>query len=226
MIDIHTHVLAGVDHGANTINDSLTMLSSLEESGVKEVYLTSHYYSDTESVESFKKRYNKAFEELLKAYSGPITLKRGAEVLISPYFAVENIDKALLLENSEYILVELPFWNKLPFWVFSVLERLLYWGVKPIIAHVERYPSVRTKKRTLKKLRKFGAFMHVDSDAVKDDRFAEWCIKKGYCDFLASDYHIEKDYVSIAEALAIIEEKYGSEKAEALRFAPETLLEL
>lgn len=221
MIDIHTHVLPGVDHGANTINDSLTMLNSLEESGVKEVYLTSHYYSDTESVESFKNRYNEAYDLLLKEYGGSIVLKKGAEVLISPYFAVESIDKCLLLGDTEYILLELPFWEKIPYWAFSVIEKLAYWGVKPIIAHVERYPGIRKNKRILKKLRKLGAYMHVDSDSLEEDRFAEWCVKKGYCDFIASDYHFEKGYYSISKGLSFIEKKFGKEKADALKSAPE-----
>ena len=223
MIDIHTHVLQGVDHGANNLNDSLLMLKTLENDGVNKIYCTSHYYSDAEPSTSFFDRYEKALDELKSIYNSNITLMSGAEVYISPFFGASEIDRRLCLENTDLMLVELPFWQILPDWTFEVLERLVVSGITPIIAHVERCLGAR-KKRIIKKLHKIGAIMHVDSVSVGTDHFVDWCIKKGYVSIVASDYHVDIPYVSIKTALEVIEKKFGREKAENICSAPDRLL--
>ncbi len=224
MIDIHTHLLPGVDHGANNIDDSLKMLETLENSGVSEVYLTSHYYSDTESIESYFARYDKAYNELRSEYKGNIKLRKGTEVYISPYFGAD-LDEKLLLEGTMSMLIELPFWLHLPDWMYDCIERLVFAGVTPVVAHIERYPGAR-RKRIVKRLHKMGAVIHVDTLSVESDKFVHWCIKKGYVDIVASDYHVDLPYVSVRDALDIIEKRFGKEKADDMRLAPERLLKL
>ncbi|MBR7110541.1 MAG: hypothetical protein IKC83_01580 [Clostridia bacterium] len=223
MIDIHTHVLQGVDHGANNLNDSLSMLEKLESTGVDKVYCTSHYYSDAESEDSFLSRYNQAFDILSSAYKGKIKLLKGAEVHISPFFGIGEVQK-VCLENTNFMLIELPFWQEFPDWTYDVIEKLVGLGITPIIAHVERYVGAR-KKRIIKRLSKMGALMHVDSTAVvSNDHFVDWCIKKGFVKVVASDYHHDIPYVSIVDAISSIEKKHGKEIAQTICSAPDKLL--
>lgn len=223
MVDIHTHVLQGVDHGANNLTDSLKMLKNLEETGITKIYCTSHYYSDSESSEEFRKRYDTAFEELKANYKGKIVLKKGAEVQLSPFFGVGGIDPALKLEDNDYMLVELPFWRKLPDWAFNAIERVVLSGITPVIAHVERCLGAR-KKRIIKKLWKMGALMHVDSTSVGEDHFVDWCLKNGYVGIIASDYHVDIPYVPIEDALCYVEDKFGKEFADYICSVPDKLL--
>lgn len=223
MIDIHTHVLQGIDHGANNLEESLEMLKQLEDTGITKVYCTSHYYSDTEPENSFLTRYNEAFDLLKSEYKGKIELLKGAEVHISPFFGIGEIEN-LCLENTSIMLIEFPFWHDVPYWAYDVMEKLIQIGITPIIAHVERYVGAR-KKRVIKKFNKMGVLMHVDSTAiVEGDRFVDWCIKKSYVTIVASDYHHEIPYVPIIDAIRVIEKKYGKEIAENICSAPDKLL--
>ncbi len=226
MIDIHTHVLFEVDHGANTIKDSLELLKTLEESGTREIYLTSHYYSDSEPVDSFLERYEERLVKLSEVYTGGVSLKRGAEVYISPYFASDGVDRRLCLEGTNHMLVELPCWRKLPAWVYTTLQRIISYGVVPIIAHAERYPGTR-RKSVIKSLIKIGALLQVDTYSVKEElKRARWLIKKNYCDFLASDVHADTEYLSLSDAIELIYKKFGKDVADRLKTASRRITEL
>lgn len=140
MIDTHTHILPGIDDGAQTVDESLRMLRRSCVQGVQTVVLTPHFYPDTESVESFLHRRAEAFARLKEAVAGQKIpqLVLGAEVAWCP--GLERMEKIrqLTIGQSDFLLLELPYgaWTEAQ---LDCVRRLISdAGVTPVIAHVER----------------------------------------------------------------------------------------
>ena len=140
MIDTHTHILPGIDDGAQTIDESLRMLRRSYIQGVKAVVLTPHFYPDIESVESFLCRRAEAFDRLQESVAGEKIpqLVLGAEVAwCEGLERMENI-RELTLGESEYLLLELPYMEWTEAQIECVRRLVTDSDVTPVIAHVER----------------------------------------------------------------------------------------
>lgn len=214
MIDIHTHILHGVDHGSDSVEVSLRMLAEMEATGlIDTVVLTSHFYMDEESVSEYLERYNVAFDELSNAYTGPIKLVRGAEVKVSPYVELTRDVKKLTLGDTNYILLELPFDKRInEEWLFDTLSVLMdEYDLIPILAHIEEYNYTQKPCRLLDDLVDRGVYMHLDAIALLERRTQKMAlnfIKRGYVDTIATDYH-DGRRLCINEALEVVQKHLG-----------------
>ena len=86
MTDLHSHILPGIDDGAQTVDDSLALIRRQLEQGVDEIALTPHFNAERTSVEEFTQRRAESFAILQDAVSReglPVKLKLGAEVFFS-----------------------------------------------------------------------------------------------------------------------------------------------
>ncbi len=142
LLDVHTHILPGMDDGSASAEESLEMLALSRAQGVEHLALTPHFYARRESPGEFLARRTRAQEKLTDAAKGkkdiPI-LYAGAEVeFFDGISRVEEI-KALCIGDSGVLLVEMPFckWNR------KMIEELLLlrdnFDVLPMLAHIERY---------------------------------------------------------------------------------------
>lgn len=139
MVDTHTHILPGIDDGAQSLGESLRMLRKCRDQGVKKVVLTPHFYPTVESVDSFLARRAQAYETLCSAVTEDLPqLILGAEVAWCP--SLEHMEQLtdLTMGNSRYMLLELPYmaWDNSH--LDGVRELILDGRVVPVIAHVER----------------------------------------------------------------------------------------
>ena len=216
MVDIHTHILPGVDLGSADMEVSLRMLADLENTGVIDtVILTSHFYMEEESVDEYLERYEIAYDQLVNEYKGPIRLLKGAEVKISPYIDITPDIKKLALGDTNYILLELPFDRRInEEWLFDTISVIMYdYDLVPIIAHLEEYNYIKKSPRLLDELRDMGVHMHLDAVALidrRDQKMSLNLINGGYIDTIATDYH-DGRRLCIVEALDIIEKNLGAE---------------
>ena len=145
MIDLHAHVLPGVDDGAKTLLDSVTMLKELSLLGVTTVYATPHFVEGTKytsSVEVNQARL-KELAVALEEAGVPVKVRLGNEVYLSRN-TLELVEsgKVMTLGGSEYLLVELPMSG----WFDGcdeVMLELLQAGYKVVLAHPERYESIQ-----------------------------------------------------------------------------------
>ncbi len=143
MIDVHSHILPGIDDGCKNIKESLKTLDIMKEHGLQLVLATPHYYAMNENVEAFLKRRKESYESLMEVLSRSDDdypeIQLGAEVYFFRGMSnVENLHD-LCIEGTDYILIELPFreWDTS---IFEELENLsIRCGITPIIAHVNRY---------------------------------------------------------------------------------------
>lgn len=192
MIDMHSHILYGIDDGSRTKEESIKLLKYLEEQGVVASIVTPHFIEDTDFMVTVEQK-EKLIEELQKETT--IKLYTGNEV----YFSDKTIDslnsrKLSTLNNSKYILIEFPLSNKIKD-VDEMVYDLSTNGVIPIIAHPERYKYVQDDYKYLDKLVEIGALFQANYGSLIGnygttvEKTVKKLIKKGYISFLGSDIH-------------------------------------
>lgn len=213
MIDMHSHVLYGIDDGSRSKEESIKLLKYLEEQGVTESILTPHYIDDTKYMASVSEK-KKLIDELQKETN--IKLYIGNEVYFSDK-TNESLNSAKIstLNNSKYILIELPLSNKIKD-VDEMVYDLSVNGVIPIIAHPERYSYVQDDYKYLDKLVEIGALFQANYGSLigmygsNAEKTVKILLKKGYISFMGSDiHHIDKpiDLVKAAKKLKKIVKK-------------------
>lgn len=218
MIDIHSHILFGVDDGSKDINTSLKMLKAIEKEGVTDVILTPHFeYSNAKEPKEYKDNFEalkaKATEKGIK-----VNLYLGQEINNKEKI-VSKIEegKALTLNGSKYVLIEFAYEEKSD--IPEVAYELVLAGYMPILAHVERYEYLTAED--VSEIKSFGGLIQVNAAALvgKSGRIykkrARWALKNDYVDFVASDYHSGRP-LELKKAYKYVKRRYGLEKAEAL----------
>lgn len=153
MIDLHTHILPGMDDGAQDVRTSLTLLRMEAEQGIGTVVLTPHFYRDREEPAHFLARREQSVRTLLTAIealpepeqSALPRLALGAEITWVPNLAAWPELPRLCLGSGPYFLLELP---SRP-WTDQLINQLYELpgrtGLTPVLAHLERY--LRSQKR-------------------------------------------------------------------------------
>lgn len=192
LTDLHTHILPGVDDGADSLESALQMLRAEKMSGVERVALTPHFNPLRQDLESFLKIRQQSYEALLTAIESHKMPKLllGAEVRYSP--ALLELDlHCLSIGESNYLLLELPD-RGIPTHVEQVLDMMLMQGIIPILAHVERCEYFRRDPEQLRKFVYMGALAQLSAKALidgHDSNFAKACLKNGIAQIIASDAH-------------------------------------
>ena len=188
MIDFHSHILPGIDDGADNLSTSLMMLKESREQGVDVVFLTPHFYADERYPEHFLKSRDRLFEVVKQAVSmNPSMFPQmyiGAEVLYYPGMSGSEELASMVMEATPFLLVEPPM---IP-WSDSMLDEIedtgRYLGLLPVVAHVDRYMRVlqdytlleRVNERKLLSQVNASFFIHRDTrdlalNALSEKRF-------------------------------------------------------
>ena len=147
MTDLHTHILPGMDDGAQTPEESIAMLREQARQGVDTVALTPHFYRGKERPSMFLTRRAEAWQKLQEALAQLPEEERnrlpklilGAEVAYAPGMWEWPELQQLCYENTKVLLLELPIdqWNEEIFrQIYNLMSRT---GITPMLAHVERY---------------------------------------------------------------------------------------
>ena len=230
MIDVHAHVLPGIDHGSSSVEESLFMLRQLERHGVEDVFCTSHYYASDEQVQQFLAEYEQAFNTLSAENDTGVRLHRGAEVTISRYFHYHRPDSRLCLDGGRRMLVELPFTREVEPWVFECLSSLIdKYGIIPVIAHPERYYYVAKHPGVLRDFHSLGAEFQVNASSVKkreQKRALRYMLKHDFINYVASDLHFRDDSCMIDEGIALLGKKNADLRQQLCRNGQALLREI
>ena len=187
MIDFHTHILPNMDDGSKDVDESLKLLELLEKQDVKLVCLTSHFYPSHESIDEYLSRRNKAYEKL--NYQGPIEIRLGSEVRYYRGISLSDNIESLCIENTNLLLLELPFNNDINDSIINEIIKLSYRNIRIILAHIERY-DISLKK--LEYLKNNGILIQCNNEFIIGSLFNHKGIKmlkEGYIDVLGSDSH-------------------------------------
>ncbi len=144
MIDLHSHILAGVDDGAQSLEESVSILRYMEAKGVKKVTATSHFplYNNKDYIQFIQEKVN-ILQEKAKENDLKIEILTGSEILINQNTA-ENLynNQLLTLNDTDYILLETRL-NNLPTYFEDLIHDIRAMGYQIIIAHPERYTYIQ-----------------------------------------------------------------------------------
>ena len=146
MIDIHAHILPGIDDGAEDMYDTLEMARMAADSGVDKIIATPHCNIPGMYGNYFGREYIDRYESVVRAVRKekiPIEILPGMEV-----FSTEDLPELIVnhkimpLNQSRYILMEFAF-DEDPEFADSILKRVEEVGARPVIAHAERYEFIQ-----------------------------------------------------------------------------------
>jgi protein-tyrosine phosphatase len=198
MIDIHAHVLPGVDDGASTLEVSVAMLKMALNNGVSTLIATPHINAKDIFYNHYEKDLNKSFFSLSQIIDNlrlPITLLPGMEV-----FGSEEIPELLsegkltTLNHSRYLLMEFDFSEEAEL-IEYLLVHIVQQGYCPIIAHPERYPYVQRYPELVFRWIKLGGVLQVNkgsflgSFGIGARDMADYLLEHRLASFIASDAH-------------------------------------
>lgn len=199
MIDIHSHVIPGIDDGAKDEEMAISMLKMAEESGTKKLVVTPHFMRGR-----FDYEYNEVTEEVEKlrklAEDNGINIEiyQGQEVYYSDRI-VKYYDREIIgtINGTRYMLIELPMLEFNLDEVIDNLYELQLKGVTPIIAHPERYKPFIRKPSLINRLIKEGCLFQLNAGSITGDfgkevkKTAETYLMNRIYNFVGSDAHRE-----------------------------------
>jgi len=223
-IDIHSHILPGVDDGAKTIDDSIDLLRQEKENGVTSVVLTPHFYPDYDTFDDHYTNILTAFKKLKKECEGKDLpdIYLGSEV---QYFTgisrCEILDK-LCISGTNYLLLELPFLTPITPTMLEEVKRIdRDLGITVIIAHIERYCNDRLFKKLIDLVKNGDIKAQINADSVFHPVFQKpilKLLKKGIISYIASDTHSVKERpVLIKDSLSFLKQKYYPQVIQCLK---------
>lgn len=212
--DIHTHILYGVDDGAENIHESLELIKTEISTGINTIVLTPHFDAYNDSLDIFKEKCKDSYNNLLKNTDRQnINLLLGSETFYSSALLYYHTLRPLCINGTSYLLIEFSTDMKFNKNFFVQFEKLIIkFDIVPIIAHTERYSYIRRHMKTLKKFQKIGCLIQVNADYIInniDRNFTKKMFRRFYIDIIASDCHdCIKRSPNLKEAALMINEKY------------------
>ena len=220
MIDIHSHVLPGVDDGASSLEAAKLMLAEAQKAGVRTIIATPHYSRELHENGMRDRVFDAVLDEALRF---GIKLLKGYELKIHHYPARMPQDfSGLDLAGTKFILLEFPL-DTVPSYTRELIYKVQLQGFVPIIAHPERCRKLARDKEMLDELLDAGCLLQIDASSIigvnggRARRFAKKLIKKGRASFVASDAHRPSGYsVWYTKAYKKVVKWVGQSRADAL----------
>ena len=226
MIDIHAHILPGVDDGSESMAMSLGMLRLSAECGVTDIAATPHCNIPGEYENYVTPELGAAFRRLceeVKRAGIPVNLIRGMEVYVT-----EEVPELIrrrqvgTLNDTNYLLVEFAF-DEDPYFCLRMLHRIRELGIRPVIAHPERYFFVQDDPAIAYDWCTSGYALQLNKGSLLGsfgpgpERTARLLVEHGLCAMVASDAH--SDYrrtPHMGEVRRFLESEFGREFSELL----------
>jgi protein-tyrosine phosphatase len=190
VIDLHSHLLPGVDDGSRTVEQSVKVLFDMARQGVTDVCLTPHLQSGRAEAGP-PPAHNHAFDALRAQAPQMPRLHRGAEIMMDrPIARPVALARNVTLGGTRYILVEFP---RLVAYdtVSNALSQVVELGLVPILAHPERYSCCSVE--AVRHWRSLGARTQIDATTLLATQArgqrARLLVAEGLGDILAGDNH-------------------------------------
>lgn len=208
IVDLHTHILFGIDDGARNLDESLEMAKSWLDQGVKTVVASPHFDVQEDDLEEFliiRDENHRILMESLKENNLDLEVLLSAELYFRADLSRYDLSP-FLIQGTDYLLIELPT-RTVPSRIKSTFEDLIYQGYNPVLVHIERYPSLKQDLNLFYELAEMGVVFQVNAETIINgtDSFIDACFKKNYVHLIASDAHrFDSRKPNIKEALELI----------------------
>jgi protein-tyrosine phosphatase len=224
VIDLHCHILPGIDDGASDLSTSLAMAADSVAQGVSVVACTPHilpglYHNTGAAIRHAVVR----LQEALDDNQIPLRLVTGADVHMTPDFVAGLRDGRLLtLADSRYVLVEPPH-HTAPPQLEDFFFNLMVAGYVPILTHPERLSWVPSRYETIKKLVRAGVWMQITAGSFTGAfgrnalYWAQRLLDEGCVHLVASDAHdLKRRPPDLAAGFESVAKRVGMEEAQRL----------
>lgn len=195
-VDIHSHLLPGIDDGAKNIDQSLALILEMRSYGIKNFITTPHVLGDVypNSSASIQTKLKEVQEALISKGISDVSLKAAAEYMLDEQFTelLEKDDILTLKDN--FILVEMSYFNA-PFNIYDLLFEIQLKGYKPILAHPERYNFYHHDINHYYNLKKAGCLFQLNLLSLTEhygkgvQKTSEKLLKENLYDFVGTDTH-------------------------------------
>lgn len=225
-VDIHCHLLPGLDDGSSCMEETLDMVRLALKSGVSVIAVTPHSYGKGDFDPDYHYLIRERLEtlrELLAEYGLPLKLVPGMEIMAHDRM-VDYLREGLMLtlNHTRYVLVEFPF-DEHPLYVRKILDNLLTEGYLPIVAHPERYFFVQDQPGLVEEWLREGALVQSNKGSLLGyfgsnvKKCADALLSHGMVQVIASDAHYADHRTPhFGEISAYLKNRYSPELAEIL----------
>ena len=165
IVDFHSHILPGVDHGSRGIDQSVAQIKLVGEH-IDRIVATSHFYPNVHNLDSFIASVDSAAEELKEAISelDAPEICIGAEVLLCEFLdRLDGIER-LCIRGTRCMLLEMPNASAWSDRLIGTVESLMDKGIVVVLAHIDRY--IRDYEASIDRLLAMGAKAQINAYAL------------------------------------------------------------
>lgn len=222
-VDIHSHVLCGIDDGAKTPSESEALLRAMAELNFSEVIATPHTIANVwdnspQTINDSLYKVNHQYSDL----STSLKLRAASEYMMDYSFSERLTLGNLLTLKDNYVLVEMSYLNP-PLQLFEILFELQTKGYTPILAHPERYNFYHNDLKAYDKLKSAGCVFQLNLLSTVGyygkhvQKVAQYLLKAGLITYVGSDIHHNKHIAAFSDKVQIsaidaLEQALGSNR--------------
>jgi len=194
-VDLHSHLIPGIDDGSQSMEESMKLIRALHDLGYEKLITTPHimsdaYRNDAESI------YNglEFLRAEIKKEGLSVKIDAAAEYYLDDGFFDEMKKPRILSIGSKYLLFETSYFSK-PLHIEEMIFAIGAAGFQPIMAHPERYRYIKEPEKEYKRLKELGVFFQCNINSFgghygrQAKHLSEYLSKSGMIDFLGSDTH-------------------------------------
>ncbi|MFM9825237.1 tyrosine-protein phosphatase [Flavobacterium sp.] len=210
-VDIHSHLLPGIDDGSTSFAETLLLTQGMLEIGITQFITTPHIIEHVwdNTKDTIQTLETKTADELNKNNIS-VPFKAAAEYLMDDQFIRLFKSGQLLTLKDNYVLVEISYTNP-PIQLYNIIFDLRIAGFIPVLAHPERYVFYHYNFEEYKKLKKAGCLFQlnllslVGYYGIGITKIAEKLLEKGLYDFVGSDIHNYNHIEAFSEKVKVKE---------------------
>ena len=205
-VDIHSHILPGIDDGAKDIQMSLKLISKMNEIGFSKIIATPHTYPGI--YENTPESIKKSYEKLKKNLPKNTNIIYASEYMIDDNLSKKIKNKQLLCLKENFVLVEMSYLQA-PINLYEIIFELVVNGYKPVLAHPERNFFLHNNFNHYYKLKKVGCYFQanllstVDYYGPEVRKILDKLFKNNLIDFVGSDIHNENHISSFDKKIKL-----------------------
>ncbi|MEJ6982478.1 CpsB/CapC family capsule biosynthesis tyrosine phosphatase [Pedobacter sp. P351] len=205
--DMHSHLIPGIDDGAQNLTQSIELVRSLLSAGFQKIITTPHvmidYYRNTpETINTGLA----ILKEELKNQKIDVLIEAAAEYYFDEDFENKIEQGDILTLGNNHLLFEIPF-STYPLNIFDIIEKIIKKGYVPILAHPERYSYLHGSITDYQRLKDAGCYFQLNTISLTGyygkpvQKAAEELVDNMLIDFLGSDMHHLKHAAALKLAL-------------------------
>lgn len=218
-VDIHSHLLPGIDDGANDIDNSIELIQKMTSYGIKNLITTPHVLGDVypNSSALILDKLALVKRELINRGINDVKIKAAAEYMLDEQFCKRLEENDLLTLKDNIVLVEMSYFNA-PYNLFEMIFDIQTKGYKPLLAHPERYNFYHNDFEMYYKLKKAGCLFQLNLLSLTEQygkgvqSVAFKLIKENLYDYVGTDTH-HKNHLKLLNKIGT---KKNKEKIGAL----------